>query len=188
MSIRSVVIAGVVGLAAGCGGGSAAPGTVKGQTFSPSESISNSAPVAAGSSSSAGIIVIANSSGLCADVNANKEPKNLQGLLITLEDVNQTTFATTAPTAPGVYDLSGSAARYAFVAFQTNDASCQEISSQSAAGATGTVTVSSVSNGAYTGSYDVIFDSGDHLTGSFNATQCAGISTLFGPSSNPTCI
>jgi len=74
----------------------------------------------------------------------------------------------------------------AFVAFVTQDATCQEVSAQSATGATGTVTLTSVNNGAYAGSFDVVMDSGDHVTGSFNAANCAGINAVFG-SSTATC-
>lgn len=174
-------------LCAACGGsGSGFSGTVKGVAFTPADQESGSAPLTVGSSSTAGVVFIANQTGLCAAATAGHKAKSASGYLFLLEDVNTTTGATTAPTAPGTYSISGSAAKSAFVAFDTTDASCNNISAQSATGASGTVTLTSVSNGAYAGNFDVIFDSNDHVTGSFSATNCAGLSAVFG-SSTATC-
>ena len=181
--------------AAACGGGSSASatftGTIHGQNFAPKEAISATTAISSGSTSTIGVIVVANNTGLCHDVAANQTPKNLAGLLLTVGDVNTSTGASTAPTAPGVFTISSSSAqpKSAFVAFEVTDASCKDISAQDAVGASGTVTLTSVSGGAYAGSFDVVMDSGDHVTGSFSATNCASIGALFGSStSTATCI
>jgi hypothetical protein len=44
----------------------------------------------------------------------------------------------------------------------------------------GPVTLTGVSNGSYSGNFDVTFDSGDHLTGSFGASNCANLNVWFG--------
>jgi hypothetical protein len=163
-------------------------GTVHGQSFSPTEAISNATPVSAGSANTAAVILISNASGSCTDAAADRQPKNTTSMLITLADVNLTTGATAAPIAPGVYTVSpGRALRSAIVVFETTDASCQAISSQSASAASGTVSLNSVSDGAYAGRFDLMMDSSDHVTGTFNAVTCAGISTLFSSDTAPTC-
>ena len=169
-------------LAVACGGSgsSEVAGTVRGQAFTPTETIS-------GASSTTAYILLANAASLCADATANKEPKNTESVLITLQDVNLANNATTAPSATGTYTLSGSAPHFAAVQFTTTDASCAGIAAKSAAGATGTVTLTTASAGQYAGSIDVVFDSTDHLTGNFSATACAGLPALFEGSTPPTC-
>jgi hypothetical protein len=182
-------------LAAACGGGSSSSGintfngTIHGQSFSPTESISNTVLVAAGTGNTAGVVVMSNATGTCADVTANKQPKNITVMIIALEDVNITTGAFTAPTAPGTYTVSVSPqAKLALVNFVVTDANCKAISSQSATSASGTVTITSVSNGTYEGTYDITMNSNDHVTGSFSASACAGISPAFvSGNANPTC-
>ncbi len=183
-----------VGTAA-CGGGSGSgatfTGTIRGQGFSPKEAISAATTLSPGSTSTIGVIVIANNTGLCHDVTANQAPKNLAGLLLTVGDVNTSTGESTAPTAPGTYTIATASAqaKSAFVAFEVTDASCKDIPSQDALGASGTVTLTGASGGAYAGRFDIVMDSGDHITGSFNASSCSGIGTLFGSSSSTaTCI
>jgi hypothetical protein len=50
----------------------------------------------------------------------------------------------------------------------------------------GTVTLTGNSGGAYSGSFDLSFESGDHVTGTFNAARCAGIETFLTAAGNNT--
>jgi len=50
----------------------------------------------------------------------------------------------------------------------------------------GTVTLTSNNADAYSGSFDLIFDSGDHATGAFDATHRAGVLTLLTAAGNNT--
>lgn len=69
----------------------------------------------------------------------------------------------------------------ALVAYVALYANCQLASS--ALGNSGTVTLSSVGGGSYSGTFDVTFSTGDHVTGSFDASNCAGFTTYLNSSS-----
>lgn len=186
MHWRSAAAAAVTALAIGCGGrGGGAPITVKGQSFTPKDTISSQL-------SGVGAIVIGNYSGLCTYAAANQTPRNLSGLIILVYDYNISSGVATAPKAPGTYTVVTTGIvkdKMAVVAYEVTDANCQDVLAKDASSVSGTVTLTDVSNSAYSGSYDVIMDSSDHLSGSFSATACSAIRSLFGtPGSNATCI
>ena len=174
---------------AACGGGHAAAtfqGTVKGQSFAPTEAISSPA-TAHFSVGTAGVaaIVLGDSGGLCAKVTANTEPKNGKALVVLLTDVNLATLTGSAPAGVGTYavfDFSGGTppVHLAYVSFGVNDASCVQDPSRSATGKSGAVTITRNSGGAYAGAFDVTFDSGDRVTGSFDTAACTGLQTFLG--------
>ena len=172
-------------LAAACGSGGSSAGTIKGQAFSPQEASSGN--VSLGGSDTGAAILVANTTGICADLAASKQPKNLQALLLILFDVSASTGAKSAPAAPGTYTVStGTQAKSAIVLYSVTDATCKEITAQGATGVSGTVTLTSASNGSYSGTYAVTFDSSDRLSSSFTAASCSSIDVLFG-SGTPTC-
>jgi hypothetical protein len=181
VNIHSLAILGLA-LGAGCGGGGPSitfNGTVQGQSFFPKDAISASVVTTSGSSRTAGVVVIANAGGQCDDLVANRKPKKLLYMTIVLEDLDYATGATAAPTSPGTYGVTG-AVKKAYISFTATDGQCavgQIVYSQD-----GTVALISVSNGAYTGTFDVHFDSGDHVTGSFSATACSQITPYYDPS------
>jgi len=168
----------VAALLAACGGGGGNSLTIQGQSFSAKDTISGSGSVGGSDTNTAGLVLMTSVSGACADLSASKQPKDSASLFFMLTDVNPTTFATSAPNAPGTYTISGSAAKSVAVSFQTWDVSCNRVSSASSDGATGTVNLTGVNNGAYAGDFDVIFESGDHVTGSFDGTACAAMSAM----------
>ncbi len=190
----------VLALAAACssgGSGSASfTGTVRGQTFSPKDAISANTTISTASGpANVAAIVLVNQTGLCGDVNQNKEPKNSQYFAITLGVLQGGAFVT--PTATGdfaVYSGSGSpsSSNIAIVGSRTTDAQCKYIASYDAMGASGTVHLSSISNGAYSGAFDVNVQgssgAADHVTGTFSASNCAILGTLISSNASTTCI
>jgi hypothetical protein len=138
----------------------------------------------------AGAVLVTSSSGTCADIRANQAHQNEKALAIVLWDVVGTT--TNAPTVPGTYSIyqgSGTsppkAATFSALVF---DATCTAITNDGARGATGTVNLTAVSGARYSGTFDVALDSGDHVTGSFDPEECAGIDTYVSPTNNAACI
>src|ERR1041384_1179072 len=171
-----------------CGGDDGdTPIVVKGQHLVVADTISGSATLGS-SSNTAGLIILTNVSGACADLTQGKRPKNSMTLGFFLTDVNQTTFATSAPTAPGTYTISGSATKSAEVSFETYDGTCAKVGSASDDGATGTVNLTGINNGAYSGDFDVIFTGGDHIKGSFGGTACGSMNDTVNQGNSFTCI
>jgi hypothetical protein len=188
-----------------CGGGSSSPasfsGTVRGQTFQPKDAISTNATIQT-PSGSVGAIVLTNQSGVCADAAANNEPKNSMYFIILLGVLNTSSGTISAPTAAGdfsVYARSGlPPANLAVIVSSTTDAACHDIANYDANGISGTVHLTSLSNGNYTGTFDVIVQqvdsSGtpvgtpDRVAGSFTASSCAGLSALISTTRTTTCI
>ncbi len=159
-------------------------GSIRGNSLKSGDAVSATGSVALGGSPiNAGVVVLSNTSGLCGLAVAGKEPKNSQFLILVVSDRN----TNTAPTGAGSYVIYSSGAQPTKLAiaqyFQT-DASCHEI--QSTLATSGTITLTSVSNGNLSGTFDLTFDTGDHVSGSFSAANCSAlIFVLANP--NPTC-
>jgi hypothetical protein len=181
-------------LLAGCGGASHSSkvnGTIRGRTFQPADAISAAGSIAQRDrSAEVGIIALSSSGGLCGKVSAGSQPKNTQYLLLFVYDQDTATGQTSAPGAAGTYRVSGTGqplAKQAIAVYLQTDASCNEVADAGASSAAGTVTLSSVSNGNYEGTFDLTLDSGDHITGSFSASNCPGLPGFLNESST-TCI
>jgi hypothetical protein len=184
-------IAGLLAIAAlGCGSGSTSAGnsfsgTVHGQGMKPADAISSNAQVALASISANVLsIVLTDSSGVCAKVSANSEPKSAKALIILLADFNA--FVITPPSGTGtfsVYDPRSAGlppTHVAVATFAVNDASCNDVPAQSAIATSGSVRLTSGSGGSYTGTYSIGFDSGDQVTGEFHTSDCPGLGTYLG--------
>ncbi len=179
--------------APGGGGGGGGGGSNGGTTFTPGDTISAvvTIPDGAGGSTSSAWIVLGSTSGLCADESASPPiaRKNEKTVTIQLTDVNGA--ARTAPTVAGPYTIypdSGSEpAHSASLTTATLDASCQPIDADAAQGQSGTVTLTSVSGNVFKGTYDVVLNTGAHITGSFSPTACQQLANAVTSNDTPTC-
>jgi len=184
--IRFVPI-GVVLCALGCGSGSAGGsfnGVVRGQPMKPADAISSPARVSLGPiSADVGAVVLTDVPGVCGRVTANTEPKNGKALVLFLADFNRQTLTATAPAGPGTFDVVNPSApglpppHGAVVTFGVNDAACEQIAAQSAVATSGAVKITSLSGGAYSGTYTVGFETGEVVSGEFHAATCPGLAT-----------
>jgi len=120
----------------------------------------------------AGIIGISTVGAICSKVTAGQAPKNSQFLLLVVVDFNGA--QSSAPTAPGTYTVSLTATKRAGAQYIPLDANCQNTVGNVYA-TSGVVTLTSVNNGSYAGTFDLTLSSGDHITGSFSASNCAGL-------------
>ncbi len=162
-----------------CGNGNVSfNGTIRGQSFAPSEAISGNGSLR-NSTSTFGVIELASPSGICQQLSAHHALKNAKYFSIDVRDVNPTTGVFTAPTAPGTYTVRAGTgqppAKWAGAVYIPTDANC--LSQSGPFAVSGTVTITSVSNGSYSGNFDLILDSGDHVSGSFNASNCAALTS-----------
>ena len=82
--------------------------------------------------------------------------------------------------APGTYPVGGSfdpdsgVQQTVQVSLLATDADCGSTLDEMS-GQNGSITLTSITPQAVAGSFDVTFYSGDHLTGTFNAPQCASV-------------
>lgn len=189
MNLRNALAAAAaVCFACGGGVGVSVNGTVKGQSLKPADTVSApvtvTVPKPGGGTTTATVagVVISDVSGLCAKASSNTTPKSAHFLFLGAADVNPTSFQITAASSAGTYSIYGGGAppaKVAEVVFYSYDATCTQIASQSATATSGTVILTSVNNGSYSGNFDVTFDSGDHVTGSFSASNCANLNVYF---------
>lgn len=184
------VLAGACGGSSSSGGG-ALTGTVHGQSIMIEDAISVAATLSGGTPQLHGAaIALSTTKDLCADAMSNAQHPNEKAVAIVLFDVNGT--STSTPTAPGTYTIfSGSGtppAKSASLSVAVTDAMCHDVAAQDASGVTGTVTLSSVSGNQFSGSFDVVLDSGDHVTGSFDPQACPALATALNNSSPSSCM
>jgi hypothetical protein len=173
-------------LAAACGSDSATAtfdGTVRGQAMQPKDAVSSPATVAFTSGSlPVAAIVIGDVPQLCGKVSANVEPKSSRLLLLFLADANTSNGAIQPAAGTGVFPVftigSGSPpAHFAVASFGVDDDLCRQVDSANAI--SGSVTLGANAGGAYTGIYDLTFDTGDRVSGSFHTTTCQGLPEYF---------
>jgi hypothetical protein len=160
-------------------GQGAIQGTVHNQSFTIDDAVSAAVTVTDGSTTvHTATILMANAADLCGDAMTNTSHPNEKGVGIILFDVNGTT--TNTPTAPGTYTIAqGGTPPAKAAAFQvsSSDATCKDVATESVAAVTGTVTLTAVSGNKFTGSFDVVLDGGDHLTGAFTPSECPALAT-----------
>jgi len=188
-SVRQVVVP-LACAALACGGGGANAtfsGTIHGQTFSPEDAISSTATVEY--FGSAAWIVLTDANGLCASLTANQDFRSTKTLTLVLwSNVNQTPGP---PAGIGTFSVyAGTGARpdnMVLAEFVAYDATCSFTPSTEPADATsGSVTLTRNSGGSYEGTFVLIFNgndpvagtSNDRVTGTFNTSNCPGLSTF----------
>jgi len=120
---------------------------------------------------------------------ANQAQNGIEGIVLVIADVSAS-GAATAPSAPGTYPINSGMAlpagesRVAYADLSASDSGCKLISSEYTIGVSGSVSIDRVSGGAFAGSYDLQFDSGDRVQGFFSGTACGSIDNV----NHPTCI
>jgi hypothetical protein len=166
-------------------------GTVGGKSFAVGDAIYTNGKVDTGQATLVGLTTWTSA---CTQATQNNTPPQNQVLIFELVNYNSTTRTTSALTGPGqvpIYTAGATNAGPLGIAevAQTGtpvDAGPSAGCETTVIAATGgSITVTSLSAGAITGTFDLTFASGDHLTGSFNAPACAALGTSTG--APPTC-
>jgi hypothetical protein len=135
-----------------------------------------------GDTTSEARIVLATVDSVCGDAGATPpiDRKGSRYIAIELKDVSGSTA--TAPTAPGTYTVyanSGSQPpKEALVLTGGFDDTCQSVDAEQAAGQSGTVVLTSASGGVFKGTFDVVLNTGGHITGSFDPVACPALQAL----------
>jgi hypothetical protein len=183
-----------VAAAAACGGGSASnsvSGNIQGSPFPVSDTISGNVTFSTlTTTTNMGAIIMTSSPGnLCSNQTESRQIKNSRRLAISVADRSGSgTIA--APAAAGTYavvdaKVNTTLPKFAWVTYVETDATCHSIALKQLGGASGTVTLTTVNSGSYAGSFEITFDNGDKITGSFSASNCPGLQSDSRP---PTCI
>lgn len=182
--MRLALVLLVVGCASnGSSGG--VTGELPGGGFEPGDQISAAITMTEGGDTlGEARIVIASTSHLCSDASAQPpiDRKGQHWVTISLRDVNGAMKS--VPTAPGTYTIypnTGSEpAKSASFESGAFDGSCAEDDGASAMGQGGTVTLTSVTGGVFSGTFDVTLNTGGRAMGSFAPAACpqlAGLAT-----------
>jgi hypothetical protein len=181
MSRRLALLLALLGCRESTAGSGAIIGSVRGQVFSVADAM---AGTRINGTDTYADIFLADRAGLCEAASRYWLRKSLHTVRIDLYE--STGQGDRAPAGPGTYTVVAIggpiSARRAYVEARTTDESCALVASQSAKATSGTVTLTGVSNGSYAGTFDVTLESGDRLTGSFDAPDCQAIGgTTDGP-------
>jgi len=175
---------------AGCSSGSssstssAVHGTIRGNAYPIVDAVS---ATVTSSDASEAFIVLSSTPDLCQPPDAQIQHPGEKTVVLVLQDGNA------APTAPGVYtvvDPVGNTPpppRAAVLYTSVLDAMCANNADDQTGGTSGTVTLSSAGGGVYEGQFDVMLDSGDHITGSFQPTLCDQLPAELKSDSTPAC-
>jgi hypothetical protein len=135
-------------------------------------------------------IVMSSTSGLCKDAATSAVHPNQKAVVIRLFDDNGMTVNT--PTAPDIYFISDRGgtppSKVATWNASVLDATCNEIEASHATAFFGTVRLSGINGNTFSGSYDVVLDNDDHVTGSFDPEACPDIQKSIGGTTPSTCI
>jgi hypothetical protein len=170
-------------------GSGSVQGMLHGMSFTVGDAISAAiSSTSGGFSRHAAAVVMADTDDLCGDAAGNVQHPNEVAILLTMADVNGTT--TTSPTAPGsyaIYQDGAPPAKAATLQVSASDATCEDVEADSASATSGTITLTAVSGNKFTGSFDVVVEGGDHLTGNFAPSECPALQTAITNTQKPTC-
>jgi len=179
MRIVSVLIFAAV---VGCGGGDSSKspgsatfgGSVRGNSFTPRDAISGVVSFNTnGVHGQTAFIAITSAPALCSGLTADKQPRSSEYLFLAPFKV-QPDFSAIPPPSPGTYQVGALTIENGAALFSTTDASCGVVAANTLAASSGTITLTAVGT-RYTGSYQLFFDSGDSVSGTFDAPVCGGV-------------
>jgi hypothetical protein len=181
--MRLVSVFASAALVASCGGGdsqSASPasatftGSVRGNSFTPRDATAGIVSFNVnGLAGKAAVIAITSAPALCSALEAGKQPRSTQYLALTPFKL-QPDFSAIPPPSPGVYQVGALTIENGVALFSTTDASCEVVPANTVRASTGTITLTAVGS-RYTGSYELFFEFGDSVKGTFDAPVCGDI-------------
>jgi hypothetical protein len=130
-------------------------------------------------------IILTDASNVCEEFAAGKAPAGVAALALEVLHLDAQGRPSEA-TAAGKFDIVKPDAaptansNVAVATFATSNDQCATVKSLKAVG--GSITIDHVDATGYTGSFDITFDSGEHISGRFDAIECAA-----GLTGNRTC-
>jgi hypothetical protein len=126
-------------------------------------------------------VVISDFGSLCGYESQDQAPPNTQTLTLALGMID-TNGNASAATATGDYVIPPLSADYrapntlrAAVWWEFAGPSCSGAAAENGSNGNGHVLLTAVSAARIAGTFDVVFTTGDHVTGSFDAPSCSGV-------------
>jgi len=182
--ICAATVAGAMVVCGACGSGGSGSatvnGTIGGESMSAQDAVSNT--LTSGSTSQ-GLLLITTALNTCAKLSANQQPKNTKAIAIGIfQQAGSGGFS--APAAPGTYlvmkanEVSGITGNLALATYEATDANCNQTILIGSSG--GTVTLTRVDSGGYSGTFDITFSDASHVMGSFATNNCAALALNLG--------
>lgn len=174
-------------VACGTNGPGEVIGTVHGMAVPVEDAVSTSITdvTSQGTTIQIAMILMANTSDLVHDTGSFTVHPAEKSVLVTLFDATGTVHAST-----GTYTIAASGSgppMAATLVVTVLDGACQSITTSGASATSGTVDVTEASGRVFQGSFDVVLDSGDHITGTFHPHDAVALEFFF-PSPPPlTC-
>lgn len=176
--MKKLMLVGIASsLLVACGGNSFS-GSVKGSSLNPQDAVFLVINSTSGSGQ-LGFLAVSDQPNLCQTLKDNHSLKNATTFSAILAVSDSQGHG--QPLVTGTYNVttltSSATGNLALVGFSKTDASCNSTYSSDTApsGKSGTVTLSSFeakAGGSAHGTFDVTYDSNDHVTGAFNAAYC----------------
>ena len=137
-------------------------------------------------------ILLLDASNACATVSSGKQPPNLQFVFLQIGDISGSGASTkvSAPSAPGSFPfyspITGpTGSTLGAFGYQKSDATCQ--TTATATSTSGSVTITAVTNGDFTGSVTATTTVGDSVSATFTAASCPPLGPLLAAPSPPPC-
>jgi len=154
-----------------------------GRTITVTEAVWTVAPaeVGPGWSGQTAVVLMSSEPGLCDRVTANTVLPGEETVSISMVDLAQSAMVASAPSAPGDYLVpieSELAPKTAWLGTDSYDSQCTHAGTGGAS--SGTVTIETIGDTAFTGTFDVTIDIAGELTGTFAATSCPGLVNALG--------
>lgn len=172
-------------------GPDAITGTIRGIPYPVAESIS---ATLSGNRGSRAVIVLSSATDACTPADAQLAHPGQTTLVVMAVDVTGSD-TTAAPSAPGSYpviDLLSQTSplpRFAFAYTSRLDASCGNPADTQTASRSGQLVLTEVHDGVYGGTFDIVLDSADRITGEFHPTACGTLPAIFaGDNPRPSCV
>lgn len=149
-------------------------GTIGGRTITVADAISSNYDYTVSNTLHYGVVLLGEPASLCDLAAAHMGPGDAAVLSLTATVLSTSggNYVGTLPTV-GTYMVNGQSGNVAFGELNAS-ASC-DVSGTMAQ--TGTVTLTTASNGIYAGSFDIVFATGDHVTGTFAPAACPALTT-----------
>lgn len=162
-------------------GGTAVHGTVRGNAIHIADAVSGPVHPSTDAMGYAEIL-LSTASDVCSDAAANTFRPDQTTVDILL--ANSTPTAELVPSMTGTYMVGGGPLR-AVVIVRSYDAQCQVAATSMSSAVSGAVNLTAITGNTFDGTFDVVLDTQDHITGSFAPTECL---SLRATSAGATCM
>jgi hypothetical protein len=161
--------------------------TISGNRYHAAQAISSPLPSIPSGKIETGMVVLSSSTDVCLPADSQIQHPGETTIVILLKDGDGPPTGPATFTAVDANSTGTPPPRIAILYTSILDANCGNNAEQQTSAVAGTVTLTAVHDGAYAGKFDVALDSGDHITGTFDADNCVLLPGELASDSTPLC-